>query len=165
MPEPPRLSTANEAIRNKFLELEARHHREFQDILVGVGKEQAGEEPAGAAGDDAAGAEAGVAPPEGVAPPSELVEYENEAAASTASGGWAAKCTSAVAGVQILVGNDSNYYLMNVSPDVVNLPMLTHLGGMGGGAFHPRGDATDGVVPYSFGLGVLTSAFPLRVPL
>lgn len=141
------------------MELEARHHRDFQDILVGIGKEQAGEEPAGAAGDDAAGAEAGVAPP------SELVEYENEAAASTASGGWAAKCTSAVAGVQILVGNDSNYYLMNVSPDVVKLPMLTHLGGMGGGAFHPRGDATDGVVPYSFGLGVSTSAFPLRVPL
>ena len=152
--KPLRLSTASTAVRDKFLELEARHHREFQDILVGI-HAQGDEDPAGGGGDPEHGR------PDDAAPAaSELDELENEAAASAASGGLAAKCPSAVAGVQILLGNDGKIFLMASGSDVVTLPALTHLGGVGGGSFQPRSNISDRVVPYEFPNGASTSACP-----
>ena len=154
--KPLRLSTASTAIRDKFLQLEARHHRDFQDILVGISAQGDGDPAGGGEGPEHG-------KPNDAAPAaSELDELENEAAASAASGGFAAKCPSAVAGVQILLGNDETIYLMASGSDVVTLPALTHLGGVGGGSFQPRSNINDSVVPYEFPNGASTSACPLK---
>lgn len=139
------MATGPAGIRDRFLKLEAEHASKYQDMLaacVGGGTAEK-EEPEKVAPQEGH--------QEGEEDGAELIEFDSEAKASESSGGFAAKTTAAVQGVNILMGKDGKIYL-SAAQDLTLNPN-TQVGGIGGGAFQPATDEVDGRVPYHFPAG------------